>query len=139
MLKELFKYFSHYIKPRAGTCEVTIVRRDISPTGRIGEVYVDGKYVAMSCDALMYDDEVIKYPLAINFDLHQRILCTELYTVSRGDFTAKVQTNFILIGSQDPTDNDLMLATLIDKVSGFRYIRLTVLNRYLEPLRRFKQ
>lgn len=135
VVSELFNYIVGLIKPTAGSCEITVVRRDQSPTGHIGEVYVDGKYVGMSCDNFINEDELFKHPVSIGFDFDSRVLKTQDYVITKGDFTAHVPYNTALLGSQNPEENDTVLYTLIEAVKGFKHIRLTVLNRPLIPLR----
>jgi hypothetical protein len=135
MLTELFKYLVCLFYPKSGSCDITIVRRDRSATGRIGEIYLDGKYVGMSCDAFGTDEELIKLPVSLGFKGGKRVLRTDLYLISRGDFTARIDYNKCMLGSQDPKENDSVLSNLISRLSKKEYIRLTVLNRYLIPLR----
>jgi len=131
MLTELFKYLLGFFIQTADSCDVTVVRRYETPCGYNGEVYVNGKQLGVSCDAFLGAVEVFRHPLEIGYERGKRILRTDCLTITNGDFTAKVAPNYCLIGSLEPKENEAILSRLIDAVKGFKYIRLTVLNRLL--------
>ena len=136
MLLELAKYFIGFISDTHGTCDVTLVRRYNTPCGFVGEMYVDDgdgvpKYFGVTCDNFVDRQELIRHTLRIGFEQGRRVLRTDTYVITNGDFTAKVAYNTALVGSMQPTENREMLSRLIDKVKDKQYIRMTVLNRLL--------
>jgi hypothetical protein len=130
-LIELLKYFKGFFVSQADSCDITIVRRYETPTGFNGEIYINGRQMGMSCDAFIKAVELFKLPLTIGFENGNRVLRTSEYVITKGDFTARIEPNRCLIGSATPSENEASLGRLIDAVEGFKYIRLSVLNRLL--------
>lgn len=131
MLKELFKYFAYFIIPAASSRDITIVRRYKTATGWVGELYIDGKHVGMTCDNFIDGQELIRHALQVGYEGWKRVLRTDIYVISRGDFQALVPYNTCYVGSLDPKTNDGVLSELINKCNGYKYLRMTVLNRPL--------
>ncbi len=127
---ELFKYIRSFFG-KQGTCDITIVRRYPTPTGLIGELYVDGRQYAVTCDRFIGTTELFKHPLTVEFSQGRRVLSTGVYSITNGDFTAKVSVDDCLVGSMEPSENKATLGRLLDVVQNKEHIRLTVLNRLL--------
>ncbi len=129
MLLEFLKYVGNILEPKAGSRDITIVRRYKTPTGFTGEIYVDGKQHGVSCDSFLDGVELFRLPLNVGFESGKRVLRTDSYCLSNGDFTAKIPYNYCYVGSLEIDNNVRSLSDLLDKCMGFKYIRLTVLNR----------
>lgn len=131
MLIELYKYIRYVILPVSGSCDLTIVRKYPTPSGFNGEIYINGKGFGLSCDNLNSGVEVNRYPIVISFASGRRILKSDAYVIRDGEFTELLPAFEASVGSLNPKENKLILPQLIDALSGYKLIKLTVLNRLL--------
>ncbi len=131
---ELVLYLLSFLHSKQGTCDITIVRRYNSGCGYNGEVYIDGRYYGVSCDRFLDGQEIFKHSLRIGYESGHRVLRTDTYVLTQGDFTARVDANVCLIGSAEQHLNETALRDLIDTIQNKQYLRLTVLNRLLQEI-----
>lgn len=130
-LIEFFKYMIGCISPKAGIADVTIVRRYKTECGYVGELYVNGRKLGMTCDSFIGGIEMYKQPLAIGYEGGRRVVATPCYTLCSGEFTSPVPCDVCYVGSETPEANQFVMPELLNAVASIKTIRLTVLNRVL--------
>jgi|SRR6185295_3931067 len=103
MINRLIKW----LRPVKEQAMVTVVRRYITANGFIGEIYIDGKQVGVSCDNLTQ----IRGPLAHNWPW--RSVGNPESLLKYGDFKLKTPLGQCYIAAIDGSDiMDLVLQTI---------------------------
>lgn len=101
---------------------VTIVRRYSTANGWIGEIYIDGRQIGVSCDNLR----------SYNGQLRQlwpwNVIGNETTQIRYGQFVSRAPFGCCLINSIDGKDGKAVISQLMDAVRGHT-AKLIVLDR----------
>lgn len=119
------RYLKHWLWPRKGFAQITIVRRYKTDNGWIGELYLNGNRIGMTLDNANQYESIrgnlfLRWPDVLTND------CQEWIT---HEFTSYCFPDLIYVGDSVPETNDKVLPKLIDKLIGIKEIKLTILNR----------
>lgn len=131
MIRKAMNTLLNWIKPVRESASVVIVRRYGTANGYIGELYINGRNIGVTCDNLAVTG-VRSKPLTRTWPF--KALTNGIDTIRYGDFAVRAPLGVAFVGSTTQSETKQVINNLLDAVNG-KEVSLTILERLWADLK----